>query len=82
VRKLFYLGSLVLYCIVLYCIVLYGIVLFDLRCVRYFWERSFLQKQFFQKFVVTPPPQLLGDIKTDLGVYLSIRLGGVRLGKQ
>ncbi len=28
-------------------------------------DRSFFQKPFFQKFVVTPPPEVLGDERTN-----------------
>ncbi len=30
--------------------------------------RSFFQKPFFQKFVMTTPPEVLGDKRTDFGV--------------
>jgi len=38
------------------------------------WGRLFFQKPFFRKFVVTPPPEVLGDEKTNWGVY-SNKLG-------
>ena len=33
------------------------------------WDRSFFQKPFFRKFVVTPPPEVLGDERTNEGAY-------------
>ena len=48
--------------------------------LSFWWDRSFFQKPFLWKFIATLPLEVLGDERTDWGVY-SFLLGSVRLRK-